>query len=298
MIPLAFIHDGAQEYLKYAIDSAQKWNFDVYLIGTKANSTFCNNWYEMDSVIDERFETFEKAYAHMSTNSYEFELLCFRRYFVLLAFMKLKNFDKCIMVDSDILSFCDYSKLDVFQKAEVVASIPYIQSQYEWSVCPQIFCVSINALEEFVVFLLDTYCNHLECLAPKNEYHKRHQVKGGICDMSLLYLWLHSTERTVQNLLDIDWLLFDNSIQSADQRTMGQFEIDFILQMKRLVTEGDKLCAIEKATQKKIPVATLHFQGSAKSIMGDVYRGKQKVQMMIHRYTDYIYRVIKKLGLK
>lgn len=297
MIPLVFIHDGSQEYLKCAIDSAQKLNEAVYLLGTKTNSTFCKNWFEMSAVMDERYEQFEKAYVHMSTNPYAFELACFKRYFVLLAFMKQQNFVKCIMVDSDILSFCDYSEMDFFREAEVAVSIPYIQGEYDFSVGPQIFCVSLEALEEFVVFLLDTYCNNLELLTLKDGYHKQNKIKGGICDMSLLYLWLYETKRKVQNLLDIDWILFDNSIQSADHKTASQFEMDSILQIKKLVDDISYLCVVECKAQKKIPVATLHFQGSAKSVMRDVYESRAKASLIVHRYGDYANRVLKKLRM-
>jgi len=53
---------------------------------------------------------FSNVYKHLSTNDYNFELMCFNRWFILLNYMKAKNINMCFHIDSDVLLFSDVEK--------------------------------------------------------------------------------------------------------------------------------------------------------------------------------------------
>jgi len=108
-IPIIFIHAGDDEYLVYSLHQAKQSNpaSNVFLIGDQANRK-----YECESVhhfmIENYFAgalAFAEAYRHASPNSYEYELFCFQRWFVLRDFMRALGIERCCYLDSDIMLY-------------------------------------------------------------------------------------------------------------------------------------------------------------------------------------------------
>lgn len=294
MIPVVYIHSGAQDYFKCAIESARKLNNEVVLLGNEANKSFSNQWFDMDELSGKRYEAFKKNYVHMSTNPYEFELVCFKRYFSLLSYMEQEKVERCVMVDSDILTYCSYGDLECFQKYDLVASIPFNQNEFDWCVGPQVLGITFEALKDLVSYIEDMYIRHLDTLKRKYDYHISNHIKGGICDMSLLYLWVNERQTKIFNLLNYRELYFDNSVQSKEKRNNLVTKIDRVLGIKTIkFVEGQPYIRMESGIF--IPAATLHFQGSTKAIMRDIYSGSSKINMIFHRYREYYCRVIKKI---
>ena len=294
-IPVIFFHDGNQKYLKYAIDSAKAFNKYVFLIGTNNNQDFCEDWFNLELLNGEKYRNFVKMYQHMSTNSYEFELACFRRYFMLEEFMTSKNFDECIMIDSDVLTYCDYSKLHCFENVDVSVTIVPYQGKYDWAASPHIFYCKREALSKYITFILDTYQYHIHILKEKADYFIKNHLKGGICDMTLLYLWSVKNEVRFTNLIQADDICFDNCVQSANHLRPNQFKINPLLRIKKIKKKGNNIFFLEQCTKKLIPVGAIHFQGSAKSIMCDVYDDNNLFLKILHRYNDILIRIVKKL---
>lgn len=294
MIPVVYIHSGAQNYLRCAIESARKLNSEVVLLGNEANKSFSNQWFDMDELAGERYEAFKKTYVHMSTNPYEFELVCFKRYFSLLAYMEREKVERCVMVDSDILTYCSYDDIECFRKYDFVASIPLNQNEFDWCVGPQVLGITYEALKDLVTYIEVMYTQHLNVLEQKYDYHRNEHIKGGICDMSILYLWAKDSQYTVFNLLKHDVLYFDNSIQSKEERNGLTTKMNKILGIKKINCVDGRL-SVQMENGSCIPAATLHFQGSAKAIMLDVYHENAKFLMLCHRYIEYGNRVIKKI---
>ena len=256
MIPVVYIHSGAQDYLRCAIESARKLNSEVILLGNEANKSFSNQWFDMDELAGERYEAFKKTYVHMSTNPYEFELVCFKRYFSLLPYMEREKVERCVMVDSDILTYCSYGDIECFRKYDFVASIPLNQNEFDWCVGPQVLGITYEALKDLITYIEVMY--------------------------------------TVFNLLKHDVLYFDNSIQSKEERNGLTTKMNKILGIKKINYVDGRL-SVQMENGSCIPAATLHFQGSAKAIMLDVYHGNAKCLMLCHRYIEYGNRVMKKI---
>ena len=89
-IPVVFIHTGYQPYMEYTIHQAEKTNPVVYLLGDEKNKNVAQRWFHIEDYQSERYEQFKKIYKHMSSNPYEFEFNCFRRFFVICEFAKNK----------------------------------------------------------------------------------------------------------------------------------------------------------------------------------------------------------------
>lgn len=91
--PIIFIHQGKANYLPYALGQAQFScpNAQIILLGTKENqslikSPLLKNPPIFPSIADYSVQAreFGQVYFHQSNNSYDYELFCFQRWFVLL----------------------------------------------------------------------------------------------------------------------------------------------------------------------------------------------------------------------
>lgn len=289
MIPIVFFHRGNQDYLKCALNRVERYNDVSYLIGDESNKTLCKNWYDINT-LNGRFLEFKEKYIHMSTNSEEFELACFQRYFSLYELMKKCNLERAIMLDSDILVTMSLGDLGIWSEKEVSFSVPLNQNEYEWVASPHVFYCTKNMLEKFTGYLLSAYTNQISKLEEKYHYHKEHNLKGGICDMTLLYLW--SKEIEFLNLYDMSNYYFDHTMQER-----ASFIWDKVLHMKKIRIKDGQMYLIN-ADKKLIQPVVLHFQGSTKSIVKDLDSENSRIIMVLHRYFDLALRIKNKCTQK
>lgn len=177
MRPLIFIHEGNQSYLKTAIRCAIDWHNDVILIGDKSNEAYCDNWVDANQLNLCEFEKFSKIYKHMSRNPYWFELICFKRYFMLYEYVKQNGLNEFILCDSDLLVFGDLSKFN-YGRYEAAFSYCEDQSNYRWAASPHCSFWTVNALRKFIDFVIETYKNNIATLQKKWSYHLHNNVGG------------------------------------------------------------------------------------------------------------------------
>ncbi|MFR3995536.1 MAG: hypothetical protein ACLTZK_11970, partial [Turicibacter sp.] len=188
-IPVVFYHDGNQEYLQFAIKAAEKYNEKVVLLGTKKNKGMCKVWYDTEKFDKSYYKQFENVYLHLSSNSKKFEITAFKKYFMLLEYLKQSGENTCILLDSDILTYVNFSEMSLFLESEASVSKPMGQGQYDWVASGHTFFCTRKILEDFTNFLIQTYKTDIGVLREKYTWHINYHVKGGICDMTLLYLW-------------------------------------------------------------------------------------------------------------
>jgi hypothetical protein len=288
MIPIVFIHKGNQNYLKYAIESAKENGLSVYLLGNQSNEMLTENWRCISECIDKRFKLFEQLYVHMSSNSEKFELGCFERYFALLGFMRSEKIDRCIMLDSDVLVCYPIDQLEFIKSSTVAFSVPEKQNEFEWVASPHVFSCTVEMLKKFVEFLLITYTEHIDKLTQKFQYHIKHSIKGGVCDMSLLYLW--SQEIEYFNLYHCKTIFFDHTVQNRQN-----FKWDTVLMMKKIYRRNNEYFFLSNDINCKQHVAVIHFQGSTKSVMGCFYNNQGMFKKLSFRYTDFAKRLIRRM---
>ena len=96
----------------------------------------------------------------MSTNSEEFELLCFKRYFLMLAIARMKNTADFWMIDSDVLLLEDLAPVTrIFRERGYAASLTFqdTKSEFSWSASAHISFWTLEALADFVEFLGSLY---------------------------------------------------------------------------------------------------------------------------------------------
>jgi hypothetical protein len=264
-IPIVQFFRGNQPWLSLSLQQAQQFNEKVVLIGDESNRNITPHHF---SYLDynQNFQPFLNVYKHLSSNSFDFEVYCFQRFFVLHQWMLIHDQNQVFMVDSDLLIYADLTR-DLYDKHlqgyETALCIPQFKNQeteYAWTASPHLSYWTRSSIRSFTQFCLITYSQHQEELQQKYNYHQKHNIPGGICDMTLLYLWQRGNP-SVFNLLELAGTLVDHSINSKDDFRQNQYPLK--AGIKSIAFSQGVPCAAE--TQQ--PFLALHFQGIDKPLM-------------------------------
>ena len=293
IIPLIIVHEGAQEYLKLAIDSASKYNKKVFLIGDGSNKNFCDNWYSSELLKSELYLKFKSVYKHMSSNSYEFELLCFKRYFSLYEFVKKKEIKKFIMLDSDLLTYSNLSDKRIidFSNIDLSLSICKNQENYRWSASPHCSFWKLETLEKFILYCIDVYENNIDVLEEKYKYHELNNIPGGICDMTLLYLFIKNNEfKFLNTAINSNGSVFDHKLSTTENYVNDEYCFNRILKMKRIIFKDGSPYFLTQ-DKEMIKAITLHAQGGSKKYMKSLYRCRNN---KLYYYKETIVNKLKR----
>ncbi len=293
-IPIVFTHFGKSDYLEIAIQQAKFTNpkSAIYVLGDDANlylSDFCNH--QQFSKYSECDTIFKEAYQHFSTNSYEFEYFCFKRWFVLLDFMKANNLDWICAVDSDYMLYGDISaylstQLATMQNYTAGYCIP--EQQYDsfyWSGSGHVSFISKDFLEDFCAFVIHTYKDDFFLLQQKIDYHIKNEVIGGICDMTLLYLYYIKHTDSILNLsVPFNNSVFDNNLNLGSNYSSDEYYTKKSLKDVRLI--GNAPYVLSKKNEKT-QFLGLHFQGMLKDRMCNFYTGKLNRIFIQLKYANF-----------
>lgn len=238
------------------------------LILAKADHSFLE-----DTDGGHHFNTFRSNYTHLSSNSSEFELICFRRYFILLKYLEnnpsISNF---ILADSDVLAFeglTDHiSQMCV--GLEFMGSSCFENSLQETQISPHLSYWTRGALEDFIAFLLRQYTDpaSVDLLRSISLDFQRNNAFGGVSDMTLLKLWSRNIPSAHINNICNDGVIDHNVMLGYNGcgnrfRTLGGAKL-----IKR---EGNR--AFFFNALGPIPAYAIHFQGRAKIFMSSVLEG-------------------------
>ena len=234
---------------------------------------------------------------NMSTNSARFEVICFKRYFMLYKYMCMYDVECAMMLDSDVLCYVNCSSpefIDIIKHKAVAFSVT---GKWTGQACgPQFLFITREALKSFIDFCLDMYKNHLEVLQKK--YHDEFIVTGlpgGICDMQLLSMWCQTIERDyLLNWSEQDTYLIDHHVNTDEHRRPGQFKKDKLLGIKAIKYIDDLPHFYDIEKKQWVRVHVLHFQGGAKKFMCDFFYRRPYVVPVLHR----VYHKVKGVAMK
>lgn len=231
-----------------------------------------------DSQIDGVAEL-SRSYVHLSTNARDFELFCIKRFFILRQYMIESELKSCLVVETDLLFFDSFSLL------------PFVSLQ-----SPNVFLsdrkcistalVSLEFLNSFCEGVLNIYKNKdlLAKLTNWYEGYNKSGGRGGICDMTFCdYIRNGQYEfecREIEDfsqisLLDGSCLLFDSFI---GRKSHTGYSGNFLMEHSPFDQKEIKKITFERGlanayldNSNMIRMGSLHFQGSAKLLMGSYY---------------------------
>jgi hypothetical protein len=276
---LVFIHKGSSWYLPFVLNQAQSVDpaANIVILGDCSDRKIDPK--SMRDLRDSKYiQRFTAKYIHMSTNSWNFELFCWLRWFYLLDYMHRNSIRSVIHLDSDVLLF---SSLDEIKSAyaEAIDDCGYaIPAQdfdaLEWSASGHISYWTVDRLMEFCEFAIESFSDrrYLSLYEEKWHWHQHHHLDGGICDMTTFYLfWLERGSSIFNFAQQHDRHIFDNNMNSAANYVANEFETDKGIKKVSFVNERAMLTASRDGQQ--VRVHGCHFQGAAKQYIPAYYRG-------------------------
>jgi len=262
--PIIFFHYGNPQYLKYSLKQARYFNpdSDIYLLGDKRNNCYPFITHVFSDKYKSKAQAFIDVYKHRSSNSENYELNCFLRWFYIKAFCEEKGIASFIYLDSDVLLFQDVSELVPLFKDHTIANtcddtgmpaFTYFKDQ--------------KVLSDFCEYLLHAYTdrklvNELDALY--QPYMDSGEM-GGVCDMTLFHFYFRDHPA---GTLKIDLIGDDIAVDSNISRQDG-YEIEDGI--KKIYWKNKLPYAKNIASGKLVRFATLHYQGSAKNTMRQHY---------------------------
>lgn len=273
-IPVFFIHIGNANYVKTTIKQAKKYNNRVILIGDNSNKTYCEEWYNIYDYYGNEYDLLKKRYVHMSTNSETFEFSAIAKFLALYNLAKEKNVSELMLLDSDLMTYVNYSQLD-WNGIDAGFSVPEYQEPYIWTVSVHCSYWSIEALQSFVKYLLEVYDKKMNSLEEKWNYDQINKRPGGICDMTLVYLWYKEhPEMNFFNTSKItNGLVFDHFLFSTEGFRVGDFKINKYLEMKILKFKNG-IPYFKYKDNTWVRACTIHAQGGRKRYINLLYENE------------------------
>jgi len=266
-LPVVFVHFSNSDYLKYSLSQARHSNPEstIYLIGNDSND--CYNFVEHHSFSNyfQGANDFSNIYRHYNTTSYEYEVLCFQRWYILLEFLVNNQVEKCLYLDSDTMLYTDITK-----EQKKFAQFDFTLS---YKTCGSIFFLNrVEALADFCQFLTDIYTKKERLYFDRMLAHylvfKKNGLAGGACDMTAFDIYSYDHFGEIGEVSQIiDGSVFDPGINVPHPG----FEME--KGIKKLIWKDAVPYGIQHKTSNEIKFNSLHFQGETKRLMGECCTG-------------------------
>lgn len=198
-VPIVIFHNGKQKYFDYALTELTKRNYIVFVIGNIKPYNKNINFFHIDEFSSNINTEFSDNYIHMSTNGYKNEYNCFLRWFYIQDLVKKYKINSFWHIDSDVLvldDFYDY-KLKVEKLGQTAISTPTQNHKFQLSSSAHVSYWLTSDLKDYTNFIINSYKYKNIILQKKWEYHLDNNVNGGVCDMTLLFLWQSSNSKII-----------------------------------------------------------------------------------------------------
>jgi putative methyltransferase (TIGR04325 family) len=207
--------------------------------------------------------------------------------------MNKNKIDVCYYSDSDVMIYDDLSKTYPFYKDfDAAYTMTEYQENFRWSASACCSFWKRETINKFCDFIIELYStSKIEKLKAKWNYHQQNNIAGGICDMTLLYLFteeinFYPLSKVMkdfcfdQNMKD-DENYFKNEYKFTGNKESGQIlklvtwkdgkpygynnkldsEIRFIVlteYAKVLEEQSKQSLSLKKIIKKLIPVAVIN----------------------------------------
>jgi putative methyltransferase (TIGR04325 family) len=297
MIPVVYIHLGSlPAFLFTSIKQALRYNKQVYLL-TDTSVTIDNVTIVNVNDYLTHVDKFESVYKHMSSNTENFEKICIKRWIILSNFLNQNKIDVCYYSDSDVMLYANVSDVyENYKSYDSVYTLPEYQENFRWTASACCSFWKKETLNIFSEFILSSYSNDkIQILKDKWDYHQKMQIPGGVCDMTLLYLFsqtinFFSLSKVIENFA------FDQNYLDDENYFKKEYELAFDSNIgrnvKKIIWNNNSPFAYNLIEQKNIQFFALTEFARYCDINKRSF--KNKVYKLVNRVFNKISRIIKR----
>lgn len=274
-VPVVVVHKGPKPHVRFCLCKAADSNprGRVVLLGDAANVGIGIGEHHPcdDSSLRSDVAEFRAVYEHHGqAETFRFERFCIERWFLVRNFMRRENLDRCLVIDSDVLLFCDVAEeADRFRDAAMTFA--------RWDAARLVpHCNFVNGRDA-----LESFCDHVLWLyrkprrmEPLKALNAKKFGRHWISDMSLFHDWTARHGFRVGMLADAlrDRVAYDDCID----RTTGFARRSFLPGLLRPWKRIDYRDGVPHARHEHagiVPMKCLHFHGPLKALMERHARG-------------------------
>lgn len=285
-IPVVFTHRNNRQ-VETAMRQAQQYNQRVILLGDESNrnSTVEHHAFRKHAKDAKRFA---KVYQHMHTRrDEEYEEFCYLRWFYISDFMRKHHIPRIFAGDSDLMLYRNVTEIaNDWNGYTTLLCIPSRQRNYRWSATGHASYWSSRDLEDFCDFLLWSYTTDegLLPLCTKWRCHQSTRRVGGICDMTLLYLfWLQRFE-SIGNLLSVTGTpphAFDLNFNTSENHYPDEYQMEATSETSsgsilRVAWKDQQPYGYNQRLGCQVRLDGIHFQGAATRLISQYRREAPK----------------------
>lgn len=267
-LPVVFFHLGSNDYFDSAVNIAARNNFVLHVGDIPLQNPPSEKYEFVDySLVTQDFDEFMNRYIHMHPRVGLFEHVCFLRWIALRNVMKLKGIPFAFYADSDVAVLEDITKTyEEFERPEIAYSIPHNDDPYYMVGCGHSSFWSLNGISRVCDYIFDSYRDEkkLNVLKDKWRHHQEGNVPGGVCDMTVLYMFSQENEVFRTNKV-FNSATFDHCVTISENYTVDEFVMEGPI--KKIGFDKNSFFGLSKSGQEPIRFRGIHCQGSSKPLM-------------------------------
>lgn len=277
---IIFTHKGKPAYLSYALYNAQisNPNSRIILLGDETNKGLpcCRYQHAFISDYFSYAQEFQKTYIYQSSNSYDYELFCFQRWFIIKEFVEKNGIEHFIACDSDVLIYEDLSNY-------------YDHSKWQGDFLnvvdnngPQCVYFTKESIGNFCDYITKQYTD-TDCIERLNKRWQKfvdNKIPGGNCDMTMFTNYQEDFPEKFFNIYGFDnikknnMFFYDTSNYKSHNKEFFLHKIDRGLPIAKMKFKNGVpyIMGIDGNLYKS---PAIHFQGPYKALMKkNSYAGK------------------------
>lgn len=288
-----------QEYLRYCIEQAAKYNKKVVLLGDENNRAWCHDWHHVDEFPSARYEAFANVFQNFSAYPDSWAVSFFKRFFLIYEFLVKEDYEDCVILDSDILVYVNFCNYAPFASCDTALEIPENQNLpggpagngMRQTACAGISYFKRDALAAFLDYCIETYADHADEIRKKWEFHQNYHLPGGVGEMTLLYRWTRTLpeDKVLNLLIPYENTVFDLNMCIPECFRPGEYEHDGLLRIKRLRWQNGEPYCRRLSDGRLIRFHALHFVDISKLYMYDFFTA-QKISFPV-RVTGFLWHM-------
>jgi hypothetical protein len=258
--------------MEYSLRQARYSNPDsqIILLGDESNDRFDFVTHVNMKDYFSSAQKFAEVYRHFSSNSYNYELFCFQRWFALDEYMEESGIDEVFVIDSDIMLYVDMTTFMKKFNGSGAETGFFYQDNLAANACSSYWTQAM--LKRFCEYMIYMYTDNLSYLKEWwAEFSSRKQL-GGICDMTAAGMFNNDTPELAKlNFHDcFGDSTFDGNINIPDGRCQNEYKFKRI---KEVFVKDNLPFVYNIQSGKAVLFNTLHFQGPAKYLIARFYTG-------------------------
>lgn len=286
-IPVVFTHGGSEDpadqgYLVLVLKQAQQYNQRVILLGDAGHSHLDVEHYNYADFYREAEQFLTEEYVQYSHYKESHDRFIMVLYFILKEFMQATGLNVIASCDSDMMIYCDMTEEEArLPRGYLLACcIPEYQPPYRWNASPETSFITLEGVREICAFFHRTYTTPegLAKIKSKWDWHVANNKPGGVCDLTLL--WLFVQEKGRERIVNLTPVIttaangtFAHKISGSENSRQGEYKMAG--RLKHIEWRHGLPYGYNVRLKQWVRFKDIHLQGGDKHLAPSFYRARE-----------------------